>query len=55
MVRGWGAGAISMMTMGSIVRLGSGLGRSALTRLRRGISNTRSRNSNTLSASGPDG
>ncbi len=52
MVRGWGAGAISMMTMGSVVRLGSGLGRSVVTRLRRGISNTQSRNSDTSSASG---
>ncbi len=54
MVRGWGAGAVSMMTMGSIVRLGSGLGRSGLTRLRRGISKSRSPKPNTSSASGPD-
>ncbi len=54
MVRGWGAGAISMMTMGSIVRLGSGLGRRALSRLRPGISKRRSSGPPTSSASGPD-
>ncbi len=54
MVRGWGAGAISMMAMGSIVRLGSGLGRSVVTRLRRRISKSRSPKPNTSSASGPD-
>ncbi|MGI8562794.1 MAG: hypothetical protein ACR2MZ_04430, partial [Candidatus Dormibacter sp.] len=52
MVRGWGAGAISMMTMGSIVHLGTGLGRSGLNRLRRGISKTRSPKPKTSSASG---
>ena len=55
MVRGWGAGAISMMTMGSIARLGSGLGRSAVTRFRRGISKTGSPKPDTSLASGRDG
>ncbi|MBJ7601681.1 MAG: hypothetical protein JF888_00545 [Candidatus Dormibacteraeota bacterium] len=54
MVRGWGAGVVSMMTMGSVVRLASGVGRRGLTRVRQAVSMARSRGSTTSSSRGPD-
>ncbi len=50
MVRGWGAGAMSTMTMGSVIRLGSGVGRRSLTRLRKGVSKPRSPGPTTTSS-----
>jgi len=50
MVRGWGAGAMSTMTMGSVVRLGSGVGGRALARLRKGVSKPRSPGPTTTSS-----